>query len=159
MTAARFFHVQVFPLGGRSRPRRGMRGSHSSEWRLCSTKRGCPDGRLRVLPLIRQLRQDVFRFRSRNRRCSADEEKRRETHCVSYSSPPRGKPISQPPGLVGFGCRRHACRCSLISIRQIGKRGEQKRAPACGKRSFSVCAEGGSPIFRTWGRLRPHNAH
>ena len=31
--------------------------------------------------------RDVFRFRSRNRRCSADEEKLRETHRVSYSSP------------------------------------------------------------------------
>ena len=30
-----------------------------------------------------------FGFASRNRRCSADEEKLRETHCVSYSSPPR----------------------------------------------------------------------
>ncbi len=36
--------------------------------------------------------EDVFRFRSRNRRCSADEEKLREALCASYSSPPRGKP-------------------------------------------------------------------
>ena len=36
--------------------------------------------------------QDVFRFRSRNRRCSADEEKLRETLRVSYSSPCTGEP-------------------------------------------------------------------
>mgnify|MGYP004510849235 CR=1 FL=1 len=81
---------ESLPLGGKVVRQHRMRGSHSSEWRLYSTERGCTDGRLRVLPLISQLRQDVFRFRSRNRRCSADEEKLRETLYVSYSSPPRG---------------------------------------------------------------------
>ena len=81
-----------------------MRGSHSTEWRLSSTERGCTDGCLRILPLISQLRQDVFRFRSRNRRCSADEEKLRETLCVSCSRPsPRGLKNTHPP-------RRGDCR-------------------------------------------------
>ena len=82
--------LMSFPCGKHHAHR--MRGSHSSEWRLYSIDRDCTDGCLRILPLISQLRQDVFRFRSRNRRCSADEEKLRETLCVSYSSPPRGKP-------------------------------------------------------------------
>ena len=44
-------------------------------------------------------RQDVFRFRSRNRRCSADEEKRRETLRVSGSSPlTQGSRITHQPG-------------------------------------------------------------
>ena len=34
---------------------RWMRGSHSSEWRLSSTERGCTDGCLRILPLIRRV--------------------------------------------------------------------------------------------------------
>ena len=47
---------ESLPLGGKVVRQHRMRGSHSSEWRLYSTERGCTDGRLRVLPLISQLR-------------------------------------------------------------------------------------------------------
>mgnify|MGYP004667151123 CR=1 FL=1 len=50
---------------------------------------------------LSQLRQDVFRFRSRNRRCSADEEKLRETLCVSYSSPLAQGSRKHAPALQG----------------------------------------------------------
>ena len=36
-----------------------MRGSHSSEWRLYGTARGCADGRLRVLPLISRFQRQL----------------------------------------------------------------------------------------------------
>ena len=68
-------------------------GPHSWHIYLClpCVKGGAAERRRRDCyksteqPLRR--RRDVFRFRLRNRRCSADEEKLRETHSVSYSSP------------------------------------------------------------------------
>ena len=71
------------PRWGSWRRRRLMRDF--TEQRIAQCCASC------LQALIRQLRQDVFRFRSRNRRCSADEEKLRETHCVSYTSPHRGR--------------------------------------------------------------------
>ena len=53
-------------------------------WRR-SRRRDCC--RVTKQPLSHLAVEDVFRFRPRNRRCSADEEKLRETLCVSYSSP------------------------------------------------------------------------
>ena len=44
-----------FPLGEGDAEWRRMRGSHSSEWRFFSKKRGCCDGRRGVLPLIRRM--------------------------------------------------------------------------------------------------------
>ena len=92
---------QAFPPWGKVACIRRMRGSHSSEWRLYSTERGC-FRRMLAHPTPHQSlsAEDVFRFRLRNRRCSADEEKLRETHRVSYSSPPRGKPKART-NLVG----------------------------------------------------------
>ena len=56
---------------------------HGLPWRKESYSEQNSPSRLSV--------EDVFRFRLRNRRCSADEEKLRETHRVSYSRPsPRG---------------------------------------------------------------------
>ena len=82
---------QAFPPWGKVACIRRMRGSHSSEWRLYSTERGC-FRRMLAHPTPHQSlsAEDVFRFRLRNRRCSADEEKLRETHRVSYSYPPSG---------------------------------------------------------------------
>ena len=59
----------------------------------------------RYLSLRRRSAQDVFRFRSRNRRCSADEEKLRETQSVSYSYPPSGGTLDsavQIPAFLAF---------------------------------------------------------
>ena len=59
----------------------------------------------RYLSLSRRSAQDVFRFRSRNRRCSADEEKLRETQSVSYSYPPSGGALDsavQIPAFLAF---------------------------------------------------------
>ena len=67
-----------------------------------------------------------FGFATRNRRCSADEEKLRETLRVSYSSPPQGKPkrrdasrtphplhrgakIPRSPNCAGFFSAKYAC--------------------------------------------------
>ena len=47
-----------------------------------------------------------FGFATRNRRCSADEEKLRETHCVSHSSPHRGSQRSAAPCCTIFASPR-----------------------------------------------------
>ena len=49
-----------------------MRGSHSSEWRLRSTERGCTDGCMRILPLIRRVPRQLPPRGKPKRRCKSD---------------------------------------------------------------------------------------
>ena len=79
----------------------------------------------RTQPLSHLAVEDVFRFRSRNRRRSADEEKLRETLCVSYSSPlAQGSRITHQP------CRARRPRRSASATAQTNR-----HAPSVSRRA------------------------